>query len=237
MTYRVEGGLILFDGPAGVAAVAYDDRSEIVAREVWAHDCYRLGDLTGVTVVDIGANIGVTTLAAIAYGAARVIAVEPDAINLDLLRRNVERLDRDHYADDIASRIEIHHAAVGRPGRVQVHRPPGHARGCCGSSWTTAPEPGAATVAQRPLEDFLDGTDLMVKIDVEGGEYDILAGVGIDVLAARAARLVLEWHHFPARGVDAVEQLPHLVGRLLRRYDLEITGPPHLGGLLFATRR
>lgn len=227
------GHLLELTGPAATARLHRDPGTEFVAAEVWDRDCYRLaGAVDGATVVDIGANVGVTTLTAIAHGATRVVAVEPDAINLDLLLRNVE-------ASDVGGRVDVHHGAAGRPGAAQVHRDPAHPRGCYGSSYTSTPEPGAAVVAQLPLEEYLAaaGTDLVVKIDVEGAEYDILAGAGVEVLAARVARLAVEWHHFPARGIDAFDLLPRLVGRLLPRFDVEVAGPPHLGGILHAVRR
>lgn len=232
MTYDIGAKLITYQGPVCSVSVPFDPLTEIVTREVWAHNCYRFDDLTGRTVVDVGANVGATALAAIAHGADRVIAIEPDPENLQQLHHNLGQLDLG------GGWIEVHHAAVGRPGQVQVRRPDGHPRGCCGSSWTTDPDPGGTTVEQRPLVDFLDGTDLLVKIDVEGAEYDILAATtDIDELAARVEHLVLEWHHFPARGVDAFEQLPPLLLRLQARYDTELVGPPERGGLLFAVRR
>lgn len=229
MTDRVQ-----LRGPAANVQMHRDEGTEIVADEVWDQDCYRLADLAaGRVFVDVGANVGAATLAAIAYGATEAVAVEPDAINLDLLHKNIA-------ASEVTDLVDVHACAVGRPhGRVRVHRSSDYPDGCYGSSWTApTTEDNAATVTQQPLEEFLPtGSDVLLKIDTEGAEYEILAGCGLDVLAARAELIVMEWHDFPDRGVDAYEQLAPLVLRLLRRYDIEVTGPPHRGGLLFARRR
>jgi FkbM family methyltransferase len=69
------------------------DSDAPVVREIWCENVYEVydGDLsdTGI-VVDIGANIGSFTLFAAKLGAKKVIAVEPERNNLQLLRQNID---------------------------------------------------------------------------------------------------------------------------------------------------
>src|SRR5262245_138642 len=61
-------------------------------REVWIDECYRLPfDLVPEHMVDLGANIGLTSLwFAHRYGCKSVIAVEPSPANAHLVRLNLE---------------------------------------------------------------------------------------------------------------------------------------------------
>jgi FkbM family methyltransferase len=64
----------------------------IVVREIWSENVYEVADGdfadTGI-VIDIGANIGAFTLFAAKMGAKKVIAVEPEPHNIELLRMNI----------------------------------------------------------------------------------------------------------------------------------------------------
>jgi FkbM family methyltransferase len=133
----------------------------------------------GMTVVDVGANVGAHTLPlARAVGAAgHVVAVEPTTAALDRLRRN-----RD-LNPDLAPRIVTVHAALGAPH--------GAAKPAYYSAWPL--EDGGLLHpvhrgAERPAGDAqfwtldelvrslaLDRVGL-IKIDVDGSEMDVLEG-------------------------------------------------------------
>ncbi len=70
------------------------NRGDVLAlRETWIDDCYRLPFEDRLrTVLDLGANIGLTSVwLAHTYGSDMVVAVEPLAANVRLLRRNLAR--------------------------------------------------------------------------------------------------------------------------------------------------
>lgn len=64
-------------------------QDSFIINEVYHENCYRLPDgpdsLSGITLIDIGANIGAFTAACVERGAERVIAFEPDRDNYDQL--------------------------------------------------------------------------------------------------------------------------------------------------------
>ena len=134
-------------------------------------------------VVDLGANIGLFEIALAPHApVARVVAYEPDPDNLELLRRNVAG------GGGAAWRI-VEACAAGTDGQVPF------LAGRFAES--RVPEAGAegptVTVAARDVFPDLAEADL-VKIDIEGGEWEILGDPRLAATPARA--LVLEYHRW-----------------------------------------
>lgn len=126
----------------------------------------------GMAVADVGANIGLLTLVmAWATGpAGRVIAFEPEAIP----RSNLEKMK---HLNGL-SWVEVRDQAVGeKPGRLTFHVSDiiGH------SSLYALPEAEEARTIEVEvvrLDDVAPAKRLdVVKIDVEGAELDVLAGM------------------------------------------------------------
>lgn len=123
----------------------------------------------GMTVVDVGANVGLhaVTAARLVGPTGRVVAFEPDPHNLSLLRRNAARLPW----------VDVRPAAASdRPGRLALYRSdtnfgdhrltPGDGR-------------GVVSVEAQPLDAALSGlgrVDLL-KLDVQGHEARVFAGM------------------------------------------------------------
>lgn len=153
----------------------------------------------GWTVVDIGAAHGEFAIpAALRVGAGRVIAVEPSPAACALLRSNV--------ALNGADRVEVFELAVGAgAGTVPLALA---RRGTMENSTVAA---GAATtipVAMTSLAGLFEraGVDCCdyLKIDCEGGEFDILLPAA-DATLQRIARVCLEYHdHVTVHDHDAL---------------------------------
>jgi FkbM family methyltransferase len=147
--------------------------------------CVRPGD----TVVDVGANIGaITAYAASRVGpSGRVIALEPARDNLAVLRANVE-LNR-------LTNVRVIEAAAGRARETRQF----FQRGEISAVNSFYPESCYAEVTSVsnvevvPLDDVVEGEAALVKIDVEGAELDVLAGMP-RLLAGPDLTLVAEWH-------------------------------------------
>ena len=155
------------------------DLFELVQRYIfwtgtWEHDeaeLLRRALNTGDVVVDVGAQLGYFSLsAARAVGpSGRVIAVEPMAVNRDRLHRNVELngfTNIEVVAEAAGERVGTERFA-SRSARHQT-------------SWGGFAESGDVEVHTRPLDAILAGLGVdgiaFLKIDVEGGEPDVLAG-------------------------------------------------------------
>jgi FkbM family methyltransferase len=149
----------------------------------------------GGTFVDVGANWGYFTLAALdAVGPkGRVVALEPDPRMAAELRGNVAR-------NGIRNAIVLEVAASEREGDAVLSGYAEADRNRGVSSLVAAPA-GAATpftVATAALDDLLDAHDVaradLVKVDVEGAEELVLRGMARGLAAGRYAAVLLELH-------------------------------------------
>jgi FkbM family methyltransferase len=166
----------------------------------------------GATVLDLGASTGVFAVYAAATApGSRIVAYEPMSAAYALLTENVE-LNR--------AGVECHHAAVAAvTGETELYisgdglffpsliAPP--------SGATAVPVP-TVTLAAIMERNGLDVVDLL-KLDVEGAEYEVLYGAPADCLA-RISEIRMEAHHLD----DDRRNAPAL-GRFLAQAGYRIT--------------
>lgn len=140
--------------------------------EHWLTDCVTSG-VNGLgekaVAVDVGANTGTWT-APLADLFETVVAIEPDSRASD----SIQRLEN----------VQIVSAAVGREsGSATFYKRATTGHGCLteahpigGEGMAPVPVIATETVSVVSLDDLLaDGADF-VKMDIEGGEVDALAG-------------------------------------------------------------
>ena len=145
----------------------------------------RPGDL----VVDVGAHIGLNTLylAGRVGPSGRVTAIEPAADNVTVLRRNLA-------ANDLQN-VTVCPVAAGRArGHCDLYlRGSLSAVNSLSAESFYAPVTKVAQVSVAPLDDLVREPPRLVKIDVEGAELDVVAGM-THLLQAPDIRLIVEWH-------------------------------------------
>jgi FkbM family methyltransferase len=161
----------------------------------------------GATVVDVGANIGYNTLyAAHKVGATgRVYAVEPAQDNLALLYTNL-------FANNLANVIVLPYAAGNKSARQNFYlRGEVSAVNSLYHDNFYAPITETTEVLIAPLDDLIPNTPDLVKIDVEGGELNVLQGM-TRILRSHSLRLIVEWHPTlqQAAGYDS-DELPRFL--------------------------
>lgn len=143
----------------------------------------------GATVIDVGANIGYNTVhaARLAGAEGRVVAVEPTPDNLRVLRHNVAAAKLDN--------VVVAPVAAGRAAATREL----FVRGSVSAVNSLFPQSCYAEVTEvlrvpvLPLDQLVEGEAAVVKIDVEGGELDVLEGMPRLLRAAHVA-LIVEWH-------------------------------------------
>ena len=126
--------------------------------------------LAGRTILDIGANIGTSTVDFIRRGAGQVIAFEPDPGNFDLLRHNT-----------LGMPVEAHQLALSsEPGELEFARNPSNFgdHRVIRSDAERAQAAEIVKVPARTLDSFaLDLSAVaLVWMDVQGHEARVLAG-------------------------------------------------------------
>lgn len=188
--------------PMGSASVRVgDDRLYTATLDRWlAAQAWRFGWLEaaelrlvrrtvgpGMIAVDVGANIGLYTLALarLVGPTGRVHAVEPAPANLRALRRAVE--------DAGAANVVVHAAAAGaEAGNVALHLAPGNQ-----GDHRIFPGADARETVRVPsivLDDLLGAEPRVdfVKIDVQGAELPVLVGMRRTLAANPGVRVLCE---------------------------------------------
>jgi len=133
-------------------------------------------------MVDLGANVGLFSAFAVGrWPGAQITAFEPDPENLVLLRSSAA-LNRARGNIDV-----VEAAAAGTSGTIPF------VGGLNAGSYRADPDEDATSVEVRAVDVFehLGGADL-VKIDIEGGEWELLCDKRLAMTGAQA--LVLEHH-------------------------------------------
>lgn len=186
----------------------------------------RLAPRAGATAfVDVGANVGTTTLYAARTGAfSRIVAVEPSPDNLEVIRLNVQANGLDPLVHVVASacgaevgQVELMLSSVSA-GDHRVRR-----AGQIPSTHQTLVE-----VPQRPLDDILAGAGVacddvaLVWVDTQGHEPSVLAGAG-DTIRSGAPFLVEFWPEMYVEAGTLDEHLDRMTSSFRSYIDLRDT--------------
>jgi FkbM family methyltransferase len=158
----------------------------LVVRELFLDRDYRIPqDLSPLTILDLGANIGASVrFFRSLFPRAKIIAVEPDGAQFTKLQRNVS-------GDPLVTLIQA--AATPTPGPVTFYE--------AADGWVSSlarPRGNAieTVVTGKTVDEILreggeDRVDL-VKLDIEGGEWDLMAS---GALQSATNCVVGELHH------------------------------------------
>jgi len=181
----------------------------------------------GDTMIDVGANHGAFVLlaAGIVGATGRVVAVEALPSMATRLKRNIET-NRDSEGATLAPIDVIAAAASDREGEVTIYEGPFENLGRT-TTLETRGERAVATVRCAPLAALVDDDAIraarLIKIDVEGAEPAVLAGLAesIGALAADVEILVeLSPHWWAESGPDAATVLAPFLHAGFRVYEL-----------------
>jgi FkbM family methyltransferase len=170
----------------------------------------------GMTVVDVGANIGYYTLlfADLAGPAGRVIAFEPDP---DLFGAAVENVRRNGKRDT----VRLHNCALGaQAGELYLLR--GHVNSGDNRLRRADPESArAVAVRVMRLDDVLGAEKVdWIKIDVQGWECDVFEGMR-QTLARNRETLQVCFEFWP-HGIRQAGRDPLEAVAILRRSGYSI---------------
>jgi len=166
----------------------------------------------GGFVLDVGANIGYTSilLSQFCDRSYRVLAFEPEAENVGRLERNVERRG-------LGDHISIHQLAIGRAaGKVTLWRNPDHHGDHRIATAGFRKDQGGSRVQVEMISIDEAWTRLthcgvvsLIKIDVQGFEPEVFAGMASLIQQQRRMSIVFEYDQAlsVSLGLDAGESL------------------------------
>jgi len=169
------------------------------------------GVRAGDVVLDCGASVGIFTRAALAAGAQRVVAIEPAAVNLECLRRNLR--------DEIASgRVVLVTKGVwsseGVLSFVTDLRDP------AASGFAPSGAQGASQVPVTTIDRIVADLGLarvdFIKMDIEGSEREALQGARETLRRLRPRLAIASYHR-----EDDVPVLARLVREIQPAYTPE----------------
>lgn len=165
-------------------------------------------------LIDCGADIGTVSVLVAARdpGLARLIAFEPNADAFSILGSNIERLP-------VAG--EVHQAAVGASAGRGALNSPAHDR----SAHAMFVEPASGGDIEIVRIDDLEieaHASLILKVDVEGGELDVLKGAADTLrrVGAFAVSFEAQIDQFERTGIEPMEILRFLCAIRSCRYHV-----------------
>ena len=199
---RFQPGLI--DSAKG--PLAYVDACTLVVgvREIFAEHCYRIPDRGTMTIIDCGANIGVSTIwFATYYPLARVIAYEADPAIFHALQMNISSLGLD-------DRVSIHNQAVWTNNQGVRFVCEGGASGRIASTDSGSAGRPTVQVSSQSIVDIVRSCNRidLLKLDIEGSESEVMLTPGLDLSCVK--NLFLEYHSI----VGKPQGLPEILAKL-----------------------
>ncbi len=163
-------------------------------------------DIEGIVcedILDLGANIGLfSVLYAIRYPKKRIIAVEPETNNYKQLLRNTQQFENVTCLQ--AGVWYRDHAVKVYPSRVKLHGENSYSDGAFYIGECEEKDPAASQVYSiTSLADQYGLKHYLVKMDIEGAEYEIFEQGNLDWIN-QIPMLVMETHGWllPDKGID-----------------------------------
>ena len=173
--YRCRYRDLVFYCPGGNSEIQFLDGYEPTVKTM-------ISGLKGGDAVDVGANIGLYTLmlSRVLGKRGKVLSIEADPRYFQILKRNIKVNNGYNVAT-------LNVAAWSHYEDLELTR---HSSGSSPTDTSVSPakDVSAHTVRGRPLDDLLGESEIeprLVKIDVEGAEYQVLLGMENTLRSAR----------------------------------------------------
>ena len=179
-----------------------------------------------LTVVDIGANIGLFTFYASQF-ASTIYSVEPAKEHFEVLNQMVE-------FNKFGEKVTAINKAIGNHGgKSTLYHNENVTMFSLKEQVNTMPAQ-AEEVEVITVKDLFDSYNLknvdFLKLDIEGLETEVICGKGFEPVAKRIKAMVVEWHTWSGSN-------PSQLVTALSDYGFEVTPIPSNSVLFGATRK
>lgn len=171
-------------------------------REVIEANQYHLTkeELTGRSVIDVGANIGAFSLLSASLGAKKVIGLEPVTKTFNLFQSNVKR-------SGLSSIIALKNLVSAEHGKYFKISNDNDNSGANSMYNVAENSEMVRSLSLTTILKMVDGDNILLKLDCEGAEYDILLNATQEEMD-RINEVVLEIHtdlHPTFKGKEILE--------------------------------
>ena len=188
--------------------------------QIFVQDIYQVNGLGAApTIIDCGANIGLSVIAFKQdYPQARILAFEADPALAAMLTWNIKSLS--------LTNITVMAKAVGGVNGQVIFQPDGAVDGHVVASMEGVPPATLITVAAVRLSDMIDGPVDLLKMDIEGSEYDVIADLSQSGQLSQVKTLICEVHGNPSTRRQFADLWQHLIaaGFHLSLFDARVGG-------------
>ncbi|MCW6169338.1 MAG: FkbM family methyltransferase [Thermoplasmatales archaeon] len=151
-------------------------------------------DVKGRVVIDIGANIGDSTVYFVIMGAEKVIAIEPFPFTFDLLKKNIT-------INGVQDKVKILNFAMG--GKTEIIKISPAAKNTVGLRATEFP--GGTPIKVITFETLTKDYNInnaVLKCDCEGCEYDLINNMSNNDFD-KVDEVLIEYHN----GLNSLDEI------------------------------
>lgn len=221
-SHRTRGEMRL---PFGRIRYADADSLRTTYHQIFVQGIYQVDGLGDAPkIIDCGGNIGLSVIACkLRYPRARIVVFEADPALAAILAWNIKSLGM--------TDVTIEAKAVGAANGQALFQPDGAVDGhVIASGGATTASANAISVPAVRLSDLIaedEPVDLL-KMDIEGSEYDVISDLSQSGRLAQVRSLICEVHGNPStqrRFAELWRQLTE-AGFCLSLYDARVGGEP-----------
>lgn len=181
--------------------------------EIFVEEVYKQNLPNDATIIDCGANIGLSVLYyKIKFPKARILAFEPDHKNFELLSKNIRK--------ESSPNIELHNEAVW----IENTEISFEAAGNMGSKIDLKAS-SAVKVKARRLKDMLSKPVDFLKLDIEGAEYEVIKDIAPEL--GHVKNMFVEYHGNFNEGAKLTEIL-NIVHQAGFHFYIKEAAPVHV---------
>lgn len=217
--HRTRGEMRL---PFGRIHYADADSLRTTYHQIFVQGIYQMDGLGNTPkIIDCGGNIGLSVIACkLRYPRARIVVFEADPALAAILAWNIKNLG---MAD-----VTIEAKAVGAANGYALFQPDGAVDGHVISPDGVTEHANAISVPAVRLSDLIDDSVDLLKLDIEGSEYDVISDLSQSGKLAQVRSLICEAHGSPSTQRQFAELWQQLTeaGFRLSLYDARVGGEP-----------
>lgn len=164
-------------------------------KEVFVGETYYTELKKNALIFDVGANIGLTTIYfKLIRPDSRVVSFEPEKANFSILKNNIEVNN--------FKNVEIHNIAVGRKDGLMSMYVRNGEEGDIGASldldlrkdFFEKSELAEEKVKVKKISSFINNNIDLFKIDIEGGEKDVMTDLVSSAKIKNIKKINMEFH-------------------------------------------